>query len=68
MGNGPRLAATRNEEQGSKRVTPERRQQVKPMLAAALERAPDERNDYLNQVCVEESLRSEVESLLAAHL
>ena len=34
------------------------------MLAAALERAPDERNDYLNQVCVEESLRSEVESLL----
>jgi len=48
-------------------VTPERWQQVKAMLAAALERAPDERNDYLNQVCVEESLRSEVESLLTAH-
>jgi tetratricopeptide (TPR) repeat protein/TolB-like protein len=27
----------------------------------------NERNDYLNQVCVEESLRSEVESLLTAH-
>jgi serine/threonine-protein kinase len=67
MGNGPCLAATRNEEQGNKRVTPERWQQVKAMLAAALERAPDERNHYLNQVCVEESLRSEVESLLAAH-
>jgi serine/threonine protein kinase/tetratricopeptide (TPR) repeat protein len=67
MGNGPCLAATRNEEQGNKRVTPERWQQVKAMLAAALERAPDERNDYLNRVCVEESLRSEVESLLAAH-
>ena len=48
-------------------MTPERWQQVKAMLAAALERAPDERNDYLNQVCVEESLRSEVESLLTAH-
>ena len=47
-------------------MTPERWQQVKAMLAAALERAPDERNDYLNQVCVEESLRTEVESLLAA--
>src|ERR1700680_4532739 len=67
MGNGTRLAATRNEEQGNKRMTPERWQQVKAMLAAALERAPDERNDYLNQVCVEESLRSEVESLLTAH-
>src|SRR6202163_780705 len=67
MGNGTRLAATRNEEQGNKRMTPEWWQQVKAMLAAALERAPDERNDYLNQVCVEESLRSEVESLLTAH-
>src|SRR5579859_219419 len=67
MGNGTRLAATRNEEPGNERMTPERWQQVKAMLAAALERAPNERNDYLNQVCVEESLRSEVESLLTAH-
>ena len=48
-------------------MTPERWQRVKAMLAAALERAPDERNDYLNRVCVEESLRIEVESLLTAH-
>jgi len=48
-------------------VTPERWQQVKAVLAAALEKAPDQRRDYLNQVCVEESLRTEVESLLAAH-
>jgi eukaryotic-like serine/threonine-protein kinase len=67
MGNGARLASTRNEEKGYQHVTPERWQQVKAMLAAALERAPGERNAYLNQVCVEESLRSEVESLLAAH-
>jgi eukaryotic-like serine/threonine-protein kinase len=48
-------------------VTPERWLQVKAALAAALERAPEERADYLNQVCVEESMRLEVESLLAAH-
>jgi serine/threonine protein kinase/tetratricopeptide (TPR) repeat protein/TolB-like protein len=48
-------------------VTPERWQQVKAVLAAALERAPHERDDYLNRVCVEQSMRSEVESLLAAH-
>src|SRR3984893_3598332 len=67
MGNGPCLAATRNEEQGNQRVTPERWQQVRAMLAGTLARAPDERNDSLKRVCVEESLRSEVESLLAAH-
>jgi serine/threonine-protein kinase len=67
MGNGPRLASARNEEQGHEHVTPERWQQVKAMLAAALERAPGQRDAYLSQVCVEESLRSEVESLLAAH-
>jgi serine/threonine protein kinase/Tfp pilus assembly protein PilF/TolB-like protein len=67
MGNSPRLAAARNEKQGNERVKPERWQQVKAVLAAALERAPDEREDYLNQVCDEEAMRSEVESLLAAH-
>src|SRR3984893_154934 len=67
MGNGPCLAAARNEEQGHQHVTPERWQQVKAVLAAALEQAPDERDDYLNQISVEQSLRSEVESLLAAH-
>lgn len=48
-------------------MKPERWQQVKAALAGALERPPDEREDYLNQVCVEEAMRSEVESLLAAH-
>jgi eukaryotic-like serine/threonine-protein kinase len=48
-------------------VTPERWLQVKAVLAAALERSADERDNYLNQVCVEESMRREVESLLAAH-
>lgn len=48
-------------------MRPERWQQVKAVLAGALERPPDERKDYLNQVCVDEAMRSEVESLLAAH-
>src|SRR2546423_578220 len=67
MGYDTRLAAARDEEQGREHVTPEQWQQVKAVLAAALERAPDERDHYLNQVCVEQSMRSEVESLLAAH-
>ena len=48
-------------------MTPEQWQQVKAMLAAALEKPPQERDEYLNQVCMEQSLRREVESLLAAH-
>jgi tetratricopeptide (TPR) repeat protein len=67
MGHRPRLAAARNPNQGLKHVTPERWQQVKAVLAAVLEKAPGERRDYLNQACDEESLRTEVESLLAAH-
>jgi len=67
MGNGSRLAAARNEEQGNERVTPEQWQRVKAVLTGALERAPDQRHEYVNQVCVEQSVRSEVESLLAAH-
>src|SRR5437879_27412 len=67
MGNGSRLAAARNEEQGNERVTPEQWQRVKAVLTGALERAPDQRHEYVNQVCVEQSLRSEGESLLATH-
>jgi eukaryotic-like serine/threonine-protein kinase len=67
MGHGARLAAARNEKRGCRHVTPERWQQVKAVLAAALERPPEQRRDYLNQVCVEDSLRTEIESLLAAH-
>jgi hypothetical protein len=48
-------------------VTPERWQQVKKVLAAALEREPGERLAYLDQVCAEPSLRREVQSLIAAH-
>lgn len=48
-------------------MTPERWQQVKAVLAAALERPPEQRREYLDTVCVEQSLRREVESLLAAH-
>src|SRR6202045_1481190 len=48
-------------------VTPERWQEVKKVLAAALEREPADRSAYLDQVCAEPSLRREVEALIAAH-
>lgn len=48
-------------------MTPERWQQVKAVLVEALERAPGERDDYLNRAGVDQSVRTEVESLLAAH-
>ena len=48
-------------------LTPERWQQVKEVFADALERKPSERAAFLQEVCAtDESLRSEVESLLAA--
>jgi eukaryotic-like serine/threonine-protein kinase len=48
-------------------VTPERWQEVKKVLAAALERPLDERRPYLDQACAEPALRREVESLILAH-
>jgi eukaryotic-like serine/threonine-protein kinase len=48
-------------------VTPERWQELKKVLAAALERAPEQRSVYLDQACGDEDLRREVESLIAAH-
>jgi hypothetical protein len=48
---------------GERQVTPERWQQVKKLLAAALEREPAKRNAYLDQTCADRSLRREVESL-----
>ena len=48
-------------------MTPERWQEVKRVLAGALERVPEERRAYLDQTCAEPSLRREVESLIAAH-
>lgn len=66
MGDGPRLAAPRIEKiRGN--VTQERWQEVKRVLAGALERAPGERDAYLDQACAEPELRREVESLIAAH-
>jgi eukaryotic-like serine/threonine-protein kinase len=48
-------------------VTPERWQEVKKVLAGALERPPDQRRVYLDQACTEPTLRREVESLIATH-
>ena len=48
-------------------MTPERWQEVKKVLAAALEKAPSERAAYLDRTCADPSMRSEVESLILAH-
>ncbi|HEV3482934.1 MAG TPA: protein kinase [Candidatus Acidoferrales bacterium] len=66
MGDGAGVVAARNEE-GHRKVTQERWQEVKKVLAGALERPPEERSVYLDQACAEPTLRREVESLIAAH-
>jgi len=48
-------------------VTPEVWQRVKEVLAGALEREPGDRPAYLDLACAEQSLRNEVESLIATH-
>ncbi len=48
-------------------MTPERWQEMKEVLAGALERTPTERRSYLDQACADASLRREVESLIAAN-
>jgi serine/threonine protein kinase len=48
-------------------LTPERWQEVKKILAAALEQPPGMRSAYLDQACAEPEVRHEVESLIAAH-
>jgi eukaryotic-like serine/threonine-protein kinase len=48
-------------------MTPERWQEVKKILAEALERPPTERSAYLDRACAEPEVRREVESLIAAH-
>jgi len=48
-------------------MTPERWQQIKEVLAGALETHPPDRSAYLDEVCgSDKALRAEVESLLAA--
>ena len=67
VGSPNRRFRLRESEEGTKEVTPERWQEVKKVLAAALERSPVERRAYLDQACTEPALRREVESLIAAH-
>jgi hypothetical protein len=42
----------------TKRMTPERWQQVKKVLAGALEKAPGDRRAYLDEACPEPELRA----------
>jgi serine/threonine protein kinase len=60
------LASARFKE-GSREVTPERWQEVKKVLAGALERKPEQRRVYLDEACTDPDLRREVETLIAAH-
>ena len=48
-------------------MTPEQWQEVKKLLAGALERTPEQRGVYLDQTCIDSRLRREVESLIAAY-
>ena len=48
-------------------VTPERWQEVKKVLAGALEQKLEGRRIYLDQACTDPDLRREVESLITAH-
>ena len=48
-------------------MTPERWQEVKRVLADALELTPAARQSYLDRACTEPTLRREVESLITAH-
>ena len=49
-------------------MKPERWQQLDELFHAALEREPEERAEFLDQACAgDESLRKQVEALLAAH-
>jgi serine/threonine protein kinase/tetratricopeptide (TPR) repeat protein len=67
MGNGTSLASAGNEAERRARMTPEAWQRVKQLLAEALEREPVDRPAYLDQACVDDLLRKEVESLIATH-
>src|ERR1700674_5282139 len=67
MGNGAGFAPAGNEAEGSAQMTPEVWLRVKEVLAGALEREPGERPAYLDHACAEQSLRKEVESLIATH-
>lgn len=48
-------------------MTPERWQEVKKLLAGALERPPEQQPVYLDQACTDPELRHQVESLITAY-
>jgi eukaryotic-like serine/threonine-protein kinase len=48
-------------------MTPEQWQRVRPILESALELDSAHRTAYLDRACADQSLRSEVESLIAVH-
>ena len=49
-------------------MTPDRWQEVQDVFGAALDQPTDRRSGFLSKACAEDAdLRSEVESLLAAH-
>ncbi len=49
-------------------MKPERWQQIKALLQAALEREPDQRSAFLAAACASnESLRKEVETLISSY-
>jgi eukaryotic-like serine/threonine-protein kinase len=50
-----------------RQMTPKQWQEIKGILANALEWGPLERSAYLDKACPEPSLRRELESLIAAH-
>jgi len=65
MGDGKAMAASRDEAKRTS-VNPERWQQVKRLLAAALESEPSQRSAFLDRACANDiSLREEIENLLA---
>jgi eukaryotic-like serine/threonine-protein kinase len=66
LGDGASVAAARDE-RGGRKVTPERWQEIKPILAGALERPPGDRSAYLKEACADSDMRREVDSLLAAN-
>src|SRR6266436_4866324 len=66
MDHGRDVASSRDDQgRTPMSMTPERWQQVRSMLAAALERAPADRAAYLDQVSIGPLRRRDVESLIA---
>jgi serine/threonine-protein kinase len=66
MVDGATLPFTGNEAERNPPMTPDVWQRVKEVLTGALEREPEDRPAYLDHACGEESVRREVESLLAS--